>query len=496
MKKVIYYLDVTFLFVLFLVPALLLIFIHPLFSHAAIVLDEEGYYDIYRHNATSYFQCYYYKDGFHHTLRFDSFDKAFLPENSNVTFDGTTYIINTGLNSNSFDVYDYRYNNPSSWDDISSSTSRASYLSLNINTGVLSLYHYQAGGSANGYHESEPYMTITVSNEQLHGIVTNYFEFAGFAEPELSVRFVPYALSGDIKEEMEVDGSLWKSYAIQMIIDNPTSKNYQYFWCIVPKGERPSFSGIKDLNSYNGRAFSGSIQWVHIKESWAYILNPDIINATLDSTTEDTSDLNLSVYQNTLLPSSWQFIGSGTTKTESAFYSNMKLFSGQEYECLVYVLETNCEHLSFISKEFTDGYLDEYLGNKAVDFRNAELLYSSTFKMCFTTDFDPDFNAVGVISYDPDSNSNSIFNRSSARYNPDTNALEIGYNLGNYRNNPTSYSFSGSANKSNLNTFSGAFSNVFSFVSAFFSYLPGSYQQMYFFGLTALVVLAILKAVK
>ena len=272
--------------------------------------------------------------------------------------------------------------------------------------------------------------------------------------------------------------------------------HYQYFWCICPRGEHPYFSGVNDLNNYNGRAFSGSVQWCHVKESWAYILNPDIINATLDSTTEDTSGLNIPVSQYTFLPSSWQYIASNSSKTESAFFKNMKLFQGQEYTCYVYAVETSCDKLSFISEEFTTGYLDEYLGNKVVDFRDAECIYSSNFKMGFTTEFDPDYNAVGVISYDPDSNSNSLFNKSSARYNPETNALEMGYNLANYRNNPTSYSFSGSASRTNLGSFSSAFSNVFSFVSAFFSYLPSAYQQMYLFGLTSLVVLAILKAVK
>lgn len=340
---------------------------------------------------------------------------------------------------------------------------------------------------------------ITASEHGLCHFQTNLTDVNG----SLEVEFVPFELSGDVKEEMEIDGQLWKSYALQMIVTNNTNKNYQYAWFITPHGERPSFSpnisssSVRNIGA-NGYGFSGNVSWVHVKNDWAWIISPDLVHAYTDSAF-DSSDLSDSINgtQYTYLPCSWTFISGHSENTESAMFANMKLYSGQQYDCLVYAVPTECNQLSFLSSEYIQsrGWYSA-LSSKCVDFSQTELIYSSSFTMGFTTDFNPDLVSPGGLSFDPDSNLDDFFNTSSARLNPDTGSYEYDYNLSKDYSSSRNFSFSGSAGSSNLSTFSSAFSNVFAFISSFFSFLPSAFQQLFFFGFTTVIVVAIIKAVK
>ena len=506
MKKI----FIVFPFIL----SLLFPFVVPLSSHAAIVLDEEGYYDIYRKNATSYFQCYYFKDGLHHTLLFDSFDKTFLPENSNVTFDGTTFFINFGLNTHSVHVYDYRYDNPSSWDDISSSKSSASFLSLNTNTGTLSLYHYQAGASVNGFHESEPYLTITVSNEQLHGIVTNYFDFAGFDDSlHIDVVFNP-SLSGNVDRSVTTsaahlnlpeaeeappsfyDETTFISESFTMYVNNNSRSAVQIFFAIVPHGDSFRFASAGDTDlGLVGCTYEYDVPtYVWWDVSWNYMFDQTI--APEDSPTV-TNYYNYTSSKN-YAPCPWHYLAAGSSFSQSFNWSEMDLDKNSEYDVLVYAVK--CPY-DVPSRQclFSD---DDYY----IDLSSSELVYNSTFRAVNPVPFDVESGGNHVLWHNNSGYVDSAWT-SVGHLDESGNTVIEGRDLNHFnkaRSDLTgqawddvhsSYVERVEANRSNAN-FSNLLSqskNYFSFVVSVFNFFPSYVNLAFCFGFWSLVFFAFIR---
>ena len=164
----------------------------------------------------------------------------------------------------------------------------------------------------------------------------------------------------------------------------------------------------------------------------------------------------------------------------------------------IYAVPTSSDKLTLLdfgmygSREAEQSGIDT---TRTIDYSAIECIYSSTFTMGFDTPFDKNYSAGGVRSFDPDDNLDLFYTDSKARYNPDTGDLELNYSMHN-PNMPWGGSGSyGSFRGADIGTFTGAIQNVFGFISAFFNYLPFSFQQLYFFGFTALIVVCIVKAV-
>lgn len=308
----------------------------------------------------------------------------------------------------------------------------------------------------------------------------------------LEVSFLPINFTGTIGESYKIGDTTAQLFQIDMEVTNNTGRNYQFLWTIVPHGESLSFP---DNNvDCQTKGFVGSPSWIYTTNEWCVTVNPDAFVS--GSSWGSSSDGHVPI-QTTYLPCAWHWSPSHSTNSFQACIKNMKLLKGKTYDCLVYAVPTGSDKLTLLDfYNFGNRETEDTLGfstSETIIYSSVECIYSSTFTMDFNTPFDKNYNAAGVLSFDPDSDMDDFFTNSSARYNPDTHELEIGYNIGNHNHTNGSYgSFSGA----DIGTFTGAIQNVFGFISAFFNYLPFSFQQLYFFGFTALIVVCIVKAVK
>ena len=199
LKKILFVFPLLLIFVL---PCLV-----PLRSSAAFADDlyDDGYYTAHASQAQNYFEfCYTDEEG-KHTLYWDNivFDIS-LSDIDIVSYNGDYWIyVST---SSSFIVNRASYDNPTSYRDIETESDFVKLVGgIHVSSyGSVELFKYSSTGS---HHiESEPFFTATVSNDNLAHIKTNLFEFAGFAEPELSVSFSPINFTGTISDLLEYQG--------------------------------------------------------------------------------------------------------------------------------------------------------------------------------------------------------------------------------------------------------------------------------------------------
>lgn len=198
----------------------------------------------------------------------------------------------------------------------------------------------------------------------------------------------------------------------------------------------------------------------------------------------------------------WHKVNSNDSVTVTIPFSMINLKENVDYiiEVEAYRLDydfpSNCFRSSNVMRDFCIN-ADHYI-----------LAYSETFKMLQYSDISYNSNLTfgDVLSYNGDAGYSDLF---KYNYNYDAVTDGSGYtDIGHYDifKDPDSWyntgSFLPSSNFSDLSkglsvkSFSGMFSNVFGFVSAFFNYLPSSMAQVYIFGFSCLVVVAIIKAVR
>ncbi len=299
----------------------------------------------------------------------------------------------------------------------------------------------------------------------------------------LEVSFLPIDFTGTIGESYKIGNTTAQLFQIDMEVVNNTGKNYQFLWAIVPHGNSLDF--ISNNTDCYTKGFLGSPSWVYSCNEWCITINPD--GFVSGSSWGSSSDGHLPI-QSTYLPCAWHWSASHSTNSVQACIKNMKLYNGKQYDCLVYAVPTLSDKLTII-----DSFL--FNGTQTIDYSAVECIYSSTFTMGFNTPFDKNYNAAGVLSYDPDSDSEDFFTRSTARYNPDTHELEIGYDM---RNNVRTGNFFNTYSSASPDAYSliDNTRSVFLFISSTFSYFPSDVVHLFYFGFATLIIVAIIKAVR
>lgn len=305
----------------------------------------------------------------------------------------------------------------------------------------------------------------------------------------VDVSFEP-VLTDVFSRKVVKDGKVITLESINVSITNNSSFPIQYAWFIVSHGENFILSPDKSFDSPNGKVYSGNPAYAYVTDEWCYLPKHD--------------GTGKGGIVNTYTPSTWHYISSNSKDDITVSFSQMKLFQNANYDVFVYAVRNDKDSvcvIPFNQSSFQQGYNEEYM----IDFFKAELVYSSIFSITDPAEFNPSLNDNGSYAFDPDDK--TLFNRASA-YKDDNGEVVIKkVDTDKFISSPDSwgseydsdawdkYYKSQNTVSSDINQLSLNFSSFFRFVNTVFSYFPKNFQSVFILGLTACVVLGILKVV-
>lgn len=359
-----------------------------------------------------------------------------------------------------------------------------------LNGSVGNLFYYKNTGTAVRSPDSS-YKNEDYCNERIYFYQsTNIpdFPFPDFVnhggpsdELKVDVHFKPN-LSGEV-ERMSISEDGTKSFASQFrfTLTNNSSFPIQYTLYILKKSDEIHLAKYDDRYVF-----------MYYSNDWVY-------SQSLD---DDFSYGNLvPSFQNK--GTKVHYVSSGESVAVFFNYSQINLKENVDYT--VYVTATRCD-LDHASEIFIDPVRDITPDMKGV--RSHDIVYQSDFSMVHYSD----------VKYDSKDSSNGVLPFSSAedikRYSLSYNAAEdsdgkIDYTAkdvysdknswynsgGSWSTSDSSVSLDSPSSSSDFSSLSRSFSSFFSFVNATFNYFPSSYKMIISLGLTAIVVLALIKAV-
>ncbi len=275
-------------------------------------------------------------------------------------------------------------------------------------------------------------------------------------------------------------------------------------------------SDDSSVNTSSHPSLSGIVKYVYITEESYYYT--------------DTNTGNRKKFKGN---SSWHYIPAGVPCTYSFSWNQINLKADTDYEVSVFAIPNSAGTVILNHSFADDGY--------SLNFGNAVQVYNSSFSLKNDTKYDSNDNSFGNITYNPEVNalgglgvglgiggaggvgvggsgfggSGGLGGNSSVNVDiPDLTAikgftdedgndvtddttikqvLSPDYVYPKYRvYDSNDYSSSGGA----FQVLSNSFSGFFGLVRSLFGYFPSTYFQMLSFGITALIVVGIIKAVK
>lgn len=311
---------------------------------------------------------------------------------------------------------------------------------------------------------------------------TNMFEADS---GDLTVEITP-ELNGKVSRTVEMDGVKYDYPYLQLYVKNKSSRDYQYAFFIVNKGEKIHYEDIllgdkvKNDGYANGRFYSNNPVFAYVTSNWFFTtLNGDVFKVNA--------------------PSAWHFVGAGDTQGVPLLWDKMKLKKDVEYDVVVLACKLN--PYNGLKSDCPIAFVGDstFLGNEDYPFE----LYRSTFTMDSDTPFDGSAptSSNGQIPYDPDANIDDMYDNLKGYYDrKNGNELIItdsGSKFGDYSSgNIYDYYPSGSSSSS---TYGSLLSNVrgfFGFISTTLGYFPVSILSVVNFGLWAILILALIRRIK
>lgn len=258
----------------------------------------------------------------------------------------------------------------------------------------------------------------------------------------------------------------------------------QWLFAIVPAGQSLDFTGW----IWQGRDnIIGNPTYVYTCDEWV-TLGLEGINIF------DNSASANAVY----CPSIWHSSESGSNRTYTVAYEAMNLTANANYQIVVYgCLNDNLEEMSgfyYDNNNLGSTYTVHGLVN---DYQ--EVYRSLSFSITDPAVYNPNYTNPHDQSYPWDSNSDmhELFENGSAYRDEDGNIRIKGFKIGSstysWENDQLNTSSSSNSKNINVQQSFGGFFNLFNW---FLTAIPKDYQLVIFFGVVAIVIVAIIKAVK
>ena len=504
MKKI----FIVFPFIL----SLLFPFVVPLRSNAALSTDSEGYLYLYSGTDVPYLS-FFFDDSSGKRCTMYWYDNYLQPDDFTVTESNGSFWIKSkhatldftagfyDIGASDIDDVDFRRDYKTQISDIEIDAS-----------GVLNLYRYSAGSPDE--HEETPSFTVSVSENNLHGISSSLFEFAGFDDSlHIDVVFNP-SLSGNVDrsvttsaahlnlpEAEEAPPSFYNettfiSESFTMYVNNNSRSAVQIFFAIVPHGDSFRFASAGDTDlGLVGCTYEYDVPtYVWWDVSWNFMFDQTIAPEDSPTVTNYYSYTSSKNYA----PCPWHYLAAGSSFSQSFNWSEMDLDKNSEYDVLVYAVK--CPY-DVPSRQclFSD---DDYY----IDLSSSELVYNSTFRAVNPVPFDVESGGNHVLWHNNSGYVDSAWT-SVAHLDENGNTVIEGRDLNHFnkaRSDLTgqawddvhsSYVERVEANRSNAN-FSNLLSqskNYFSFVVSVFNFFPSYVNLAFCFGFWSLVFFAFIR---
>lgn len=341
----------------------------------------------------------------------------------------------------------------------------------------------------------------SITSEPSEILSGDYFCFAfdsnvievGESPLDVSVSFSP-ELHGAFTRTRTDRGQTVTLDNFSFIVSNNSKFPVQYLMAIYRDDEffRPfndDALSAQAATKFNGKTYTGNPTYVYVKDEWIY----------LPHGTQGVITANA--------PSSWHYLQSGEAESVTVAFNQVKLDINVNYTCVVYAIRNDSNYATVFTNYNTFQY--PACSDYCVDVSGLSCVYTSQFNILNPAEFNPNNNDN---SYAFDVDDSLLFNRANgyidengevivdrvdtnslanagkdpndpwSGYNPDHNAWEV------YYKNQNTVS-------SDIDQLSNNFSSFFKFVNKVFSYFPSNYQNVIILGLTAVVVLGVLKVV-
>jgi len=304
--------------------------------------------------------------------------------------------------------------------------------------------------------------------------------------PDVSIRFQPN-LKGDVSRDIIEDGQkIGLLDSLKFGITNNSNYPVQYLIRI-----RPSV----DSSDLNYDVFGDFDTFIYMENDYIY----DIIGH--NSAEEDFNIQDISLYYK---PTYFHYLPAKTNEQVSIPFSMINLKEGDSYhvEVIAYRNDYNYSSTNLRSCSF-DGFPPDPTYFE-IDSDIMSVCYSENFKMLQYNDikYDHSLSSGGVLPYQDKNDYKHYQYMYDAKTDMETGELIVGHkDLYNDPNSwlnkkPVSPSFNVDGDEISSDVFSNSFSQVFGFVSMFLSWLPPSILTIFIFGFSAIVIIAIIKAVK
>lgn len=349
--------------------------------------------------------------------------------------------------------------------------------------------------------------------------------FSGVSLGDLKFDFNP-ELSGEVdyKNFVYKDVQMKDYPYFQFDVTNQNSYySYQYSFFIVDSGTGveyghvPSFDistddsssgsldppvSLPDENTsiydgfyLNGQFFTNSAVFTYITEEWNY--------------SAFGAGTSLGVNSKLCLsPSSWHLVKPGETKHVTISWKQIKLVPGHNYDCVAVACKKDS-----VSDKYNENVVNFINDIRSYNRSKPYEAYRSSFTVKSATPYDPTFsytdeNGNIVYPYNPDGDNSETFDKLFASLDDEHGYTRFDGSFSDFDpSNPSnpkpssggSFGFGNSSSSSgnySITSFSGMFSNVFGCVSMFMGYLPSSIMNIYVFGFSCIVVIAVIKAVR
>lgn len=260
---------------------------------------------------------------------------------------------------------------------------------------------------------------------------------------DLDITFNP-AMTGIVSRSYTSGGIEYTSNKFTMTVEN-NGENAQFAMFIVNHGDDIT---IPAMSWNTSDLYSGNPVFVYVKDEW-------IID-----------DLTMNASTQSYKPSCFHWIGTAQTKTYEIAWSSLNLLANTNYDVVVYAANPSTD---VVSLDWNIPYYE---------------VYRSTFNMSNPAVFNAENNETDNYSWNPNVDNKDLFSLSKATQDQWGNFAITGNGnwLGNTHVN------------SSLNI-QQAFGSFFQFLRSIFSFFPAPYQTLLFIGLSALVVIGIVKVV-
>lgn len=323
---------------------------------------------------------------------------------------------------------------------------------------------------------------------------TNMFE-AGSGD--FSVEFFP-ELTGEISNSVEMDGKTFNYPYLQVDVHNKTSDYYQYAIFIVEKGTKITFGDYNDIStSKSGYFFTNKAIYCYVTDEW--FKTNTVISSSEASGGSGTVGTGLSALNLVYAPSAWhRSEPSSNSRPIAIGWNQLNLVPNTEYDAVCIACPIKVK--SYGENRISDYYIFNY-PQHPINGSEPREVYRSTFTVSKPMPYDPtnnDFDYTDTHVYGFDSNNpSSTFSNLSALIS-DSGKLVVGNQKfgGTVSGAGHSLNNSSFSDFSDVSGFSGIFSNVFGYITSFFRYLPNGFSAVFLFGFSAIVVIAIIKAVR